>query len=259
MELIDTHAHLEDEQFAADLPSVLDRARAAGVATVVAIGTTLHTSRRVVQLARKNPMIRAAVGIHPHSLPSADPGDWDQIVQLATEPEVVAIGETGLDRTRDDCPFPIQLEYLTRHVQLARDQGLPLVIHCREAELDWLGFLSRAGLNAFAGVMHSFTGQAATAEQCIASGFHISFAGQLTYTNRKFDGLREVARAVPLDRLLVETDSPYLAPGPHRGQRNEPAFVELTARRLAELRGMNAGELAAATSRNARALFGLEA
>lgn len=259
MELVDTHAHLDAEQFATDLDAVIDRARASGVAAIIAVGTTLETSWQAVQLAKKYHSVRAAVGIHPNHVAEA-PRDLGLIIAYAKEPEVVAIGETGLDRFRDDAPFEQQLEYFGRQARLAFDRQLPLVIHCRDAEADLLRCLEEsAAARPLRGVMHSFTGTAATAARCVELGLHISFAGQITYTNRKFDALREVARLVPIDRLLVETDSPYLAPEPHRGQRNEPSFVQFTAQRLAELRGMSTDELASVTSANGRKLFRLPA
>jgi TatD DNase family protein len=256
MEYFDTHAHLDDEQFASDFDAVVQRARDAGVTAVLAVGTTLATSRRAVELARANAMIRAAVGIHPNYAAAAEAADWPAVCELARAPEVVAVGETGLDRFRNDTPFEIQLDYFQRHLELSVNRRLPVVIHSREAEADVLACLERASSDGpLAGIMHSFTGSAATAARSLELGMHISFAGQLTFTNRKFDALREVARCVPLDRLLVETDSPYLAPEPHRGERNEPAHVALTARRLAELRGMAAEQMALQTTANARKLF----
>jgi TatD DNase family protein len=259
MELVDTHAHLDDERFASDFDAVLARARDAGLATILAVGTTLETSRRAVELARASPMIRAAVGIHPNYAAAADPSEWSAVCELAGAPEVVAIGETGLDRFRNDTPFDTQLDYFRRHIELSIARRLPVVIHSRDAEADVLACLGQAAsAGPLAGIMHSFTGSAAVAARSIELGMHISFAGQLTFTNRKFDALREVARCVPLDRLLVETDSPYLAPEPHRGGRNEPAHVAITARRLAELRGMTPEELALHTTANARKLFRLQ-
>jgi TatD DNase family protein len=256
MELVDTHAHLDDEQFANDFDAVLDRAQAAGVAMILAVGTTAETSRRAVELARRTPLIRAAVGIHPNYVAARPRDEWEQIAPLAESPEVVAIGETGLDRFRNDTPFDEQLASFRDHLALSVAQRKPIVIHCREAEADVLSCLEEAArLGPLAGIMHSFTGTAATAARCVELGLHISFAGQLTFSNRKFDALREVARCLPADRLLVETDSPYLAPEPHRGQRNEPAYVVRTAQRLAELRGVEPAELAWLTSENARRLF----
>lgn len=254
--LIDTHAHLDDDRFRDDLPQVLERARSAGVERVVTIGTTAASSARSVELAMQHPLLAAAVGIQPNHVAEAAPGDWDTIVQLASQPGVVAIGETGLDLHWDYTPFPQQEDYFARHLQLAQARGFAIVIHCREAEADVVRMLreefDRRG--PIRGVMHSFTGDAATAQACLAMGLHMSFAGMVTYKNSQ--PLRDVACQVPADRLLVETDSPYLAPVPVRGRRNEPSFVKHTLECLAEVRQADAAELASQTTRNAWALFG---
>jgi TatD DNase family protein len=255
--LFDTHAHLFDDRFAADLPAVLDRAAAAGVERVIAIGIDAASSRACADLARRSPLVAAAVGIQPNHAAEAAPGDWDEIVRLAEAgPPVVAVGETGLDRYWDRTPFAVQEDYFARHLGLARRLGRPVVIHCRDAEADVVrvlrGEFDRHG--PVRGVMHSFTGDRATAEACLAVGLYLSFAGMVTYKTAA--DLRAVAAAVPAERLLVETDCPYLAPVPVRGKRNEPAFVAHTAAALAAERGVSAGELAEQTTRNARELFG---
>jgi TatD DNase family protein len=256
--LIDTHAHLFDGRFRADLPAVLDRAAAAGVGRVVCIGIDRDSNRDSVRLANAHPMLVAAVGLQPNGLAEVEPGDWDEVVRLAgAEPKVVAIGETGLDRYWDKAPFPLQEEYFARHMGLARRLGKPFVIHCREAEADTVRML-RAEFDRHGpirAVMHSFSGDLPTARACLEMGLYISFAGMLTYPNAQ--SLRDVAGEVPLDRLLVETDCPYLAPVPHRGKRNEPAYVAHTAAVLAEAKGVSAAEIGEVTTRNARALFGL--
>ena len=257
MNLIDTHAHLDDEQFRDDLPAVLERAVAAGVRQVVTIATTGASSKACVALAARHPELFATVGLQPNELARCPAGDWDEVVALATQPRVVALGETGLDRHWDYTPFPQQEDYFQRHLDLARKHGLPVVIHCREAEAEVVRMLradfDRHGL--VRGVMHSFTGDAATANCCLDMGLSISFAGMVTYKSAQ--GLREVAKSVPLERLLVETDSPYLAPVPMRGKRNEPAHVVHTAACLAGLHGVEVGVLAEHCTRNARALFKL--
>ena len=256
-ELIDTHAHLDDERFAADLPAVVERAAATGVSRIVVVATTAATSRICVDMAAQYDSLFATVGIQPNHVAEAAPGDWDEVVRLATAPKVVALGETGLDRYWDHTPFPQQEDYFARHLELARKHQLPVVIHCREAEADVVRML-RAEFDRHGpirGVMHSFTGDITTARDCLAMGLFISFAGMVTYKNAQ--PLRDVAKEVPLDRLLVETDSPYLAPVPQRGKRNEPAFVAHTAASLAESRGLTLAVIAEHTTRNARALFGL--
>jgi TatD DNase family protein len=255
--LLDTHAHLDDPQFNGDLAPVLDRARAAGVAGVVAVAITAPSSRACLELARAHPGVFAAAGIHPNSAAEAGPGDWDAVAALAADPQVAAVGETGLDRHRDFTPFAVQEDYFARHLALGRRLQKPVVIHCREAEADVLRMLredfDRHG--PVRGVMHSFTGDRSLAEACLAMGLYLSFAGMLTYKNA--GALREVAAGLPPDRLLVETDSPYLAPVPVRGRRNEPAFVAHTAACLAGLHGLAPETLADQTTANARALFGL--
>ncbi|WP_406700232.1 TatD family hydrolase [Singulisphaera sp. Ch08] len=252
--LIDTHAHLEDPRLRGDLPAVLERARNAGVCQIVAIGTTANDSESVAAIAREHEGVFAAVGIHPNDAFEATPEDWQRVLALLESPNVVALGETGLDRHWDRTPFAQQQEWFDRHLKLGLESGLPLVIHCRESQQDLIAQLNRfkAPVN---GVLHSFTGSWEDAQAFLDLGLHISFAGMVTFTNRTLDSLREVAARVPLDRLLVETDSPYLTPHPHRGSTNEPARVTFTAERLAQVHGLSLLELAQITTFNARRLF----
>jgi TatD DNase family protein len=254
--LIDTHAHLEESRLRDDLKGVLERARAEGVVRVVAIGTTAADSAEVCAIARAHAEVSAAVGIHPNHGADARPGDWERIEELAERPEVVALGETGLDRYRDHTPFAVQQEWFARHLELGRRRGLPVVIHCRQSERDIIEQLGRSD-PPIRGVLHSFTGTWDDARAFLDLGLYLSFAGMLTFTNRSLDALREVAARVPEDRLLVETDSPYLSPHPHRGATNEPGRVRLTAERLAEVRGVTLAEVARLTTENARRLFRL--
>jgi TatD DNase family protein len=208
-----------------------------------------------VALAARFPRVKAVVGIQPNHVAEAGPTDWDEVVMLAeTAANVVGVGESGLDRYWDRAPFPLQEDYFVRHLELACRLNKPIVIHCREAEADVVRVLRAFG-GPIRGVMHSFSGDAATAEACLEMGLHVSFAGMVTYKNA--EALRKVAATVPLDKLLVETDSPYLAPVPVRGKRNEPAFVRHTAECVAKGKGVSADELCEATTRNARELFGL--
>jgi TatD DNase family protein len=255
--LIDTHSHLFDDRFAKDLPAVLKRAAEAGLERVVCLGIDLESSRASVEIANKHPIVVAAVGIQPNHAAEAKPGDWDEIVKLAeSEPRVVAIGETGLDRYWDRAPFALQEEYFSRHIELARRRDKPFVIHCRDAEADVVRVLrTQSAKGQLRAVMHSFSGDLATAKECLEMGLHISFAGMVTYPTAQT--LRDVAKEVPLDRLLVETDCPYLAPQPVRGKRNEPAFVAHTAALLAQVKGVSVAELEQHTTRNAKTLFGL--
>jgi TatD DNase family protein len=256
-EYVDTHAHLDDERFQADLSAVLERAAGAGVHRTVTIATTAPSSVAAVALAAKYAALWASVGIQPNHVAEAGPNDWDEVCRLVTSPRVVATGETGLDRYWKHTPFDQQEDYFARHLNLARRQGLAVVIHCREAEADVVRMLKedfdRHG--PVRGVMHSFTGDAATARACLDMGLYISFAGMVTYKNA--ETLRDVARNIPLGRLLIETDSPYLAPVPVRGQRNEPGHVIHIASCLATTLGVDVSVIAEHTTRNARALFGM--
>lgn len=254
--LIDTHAHLADDRLAGQLPQVLDRARAAGVAAVVAVGTTAGDSRVVLELARGRSGVFPTVGIHPNHAAEAAPGDWGRLVALAADPAVVAIGETGLDRYWDHTPFPVQRDYFDRHIELAEARGLPIIIHSRDCLGDIIEQLGRLN-RPVRGVLHSFTGNREEAQALLALGLHLSFAGMITFANKSLDPLREAAAEIPADRLLVETDSPYLSPHPFRGKTNEPARVVHTAARLAELRGVSPETIRDQTTANARALFGL--
>src|SRR5436190_5550725 len=256
--LIDTHAHLFDDRFRKDLAAVLERAAAGGVERVVCLGIDRESSLESVRIANTHPLVVAAVGIQPNHAAEAKPGEWEEIVRLAeTEPRVMAIGETGLDRYWDRAPFALQEEFFARHIDLARRLGKPFVIHCRQAEADVVKALRAefARHGPIRAVMHSFSGDLGTAKACLEMGLYVSFAGMLTYP--KAQDLRDVAQQVPLDRLLVETDCPYLAPQPVRGQRNEPGYVAHTAALLAEVKGLPVAEIEEHTTRNARALFGL--
>lgn len=254
--LIDTHAHLDEEAFDPDRDDVVTRAIDAGVARIVTIGTTAPTSLRAVEIAGQYPSVFAAVGIQPNYAAQAKAGDWEEIEHLARSPKVIAIGETGLDRYWDYAPFDVQIDYFQRHLRLAREVDLPFVVHCREAEADVVAQLRLATVaGPLRGVMHSFTGDLETARACLDMGLYISFAGMVTF--KKSQALREVAMQIPVDRILVETDSPYLAPQPFRGKRNEPAWVRATANNLAELRGVATDDFSRQTTENACRLFRL--
>ncbi|MCC6509303.1 MAG: TatD family hydrolase [Pirellulaceae bacterium] len=255
--IIDTHAHLTDESLSGQLESVLTEAQGVGVTGVLAVATNLATSHACLELAQKYAGVRASVGIHPNYCAEAQPDDFAAISQLADQPRVAAIGETGLDRHWDDSPWDMQVASFRQHIALARHVSRPLIIHtrdCAEETLELLRSETRAG-GAFRAVMHSFTGPQAVADGCLELGLYISFAGMLTYKNAA--DLRAIAQTIPADRVLVETDCPYLTPHPFRGQRpNRPALVVHTLACLAEVRGVSVAELAAQTSRNAQQLFG---
>ncbi|WP_437206580.1 TatD family hydrolase [Planctomicrobium sp. SH664] len=254
--LIDTHAHLDEQSFEADLTEVLERARAQGVESIFTIGVTRESSQAALLLAKQHPQLRAVVGIQPNYVAQAREDDFEIIAALASDPHVVAVGETGLDRYWDSSPIELQRDYFHRHVELSRQVNKPFIVHCRDADEDVVALLQEeAGNGPLVGVMHSFCGSLETAEACLQLGLMISFAGMLTFKSNQ--QLRDVAKAIPLDRLLVETDSPYLAPVPMRGKRNEPAHVVHTARCLAEVHGMALEDLARQTTANTRRLFGL--
>lgn len=254
--LVDTHAHLADDAFAADRRAVIDRAGAAGVAAIIVMGCDAASSAAAVELAAGHPSVYSAVGIHPNDCAEVAADEWDRVVALCDRPRVVAVGETGLDRHWNRAPFDMQRDYFDRHIRLAQERNLPFVVHTRECDADALAMLREArSRGPLRGVMHSFTGSLETAAECVALGMHISFAGMVTF--KKSDTLRAVAVSIPADRILVETDSPYLAPEPFRGKRNEPANVVHTATLLAAARGVGFAEFAAQTTENARRLFNL--
>jgi TatD DNase family protein len=240
---VDTHAHLMDSAFDADLPQTLQRARHAGLGAIVVVGYDLRSSRAAVEIARGSPLLAAAVGIHPNSAADHSLADFDAIAALARDPEVVAIGETGLDYYRDFTPHARQREALDWHLRLAAERELPVIVHNRQADDDVADALTSASRGSAPGVLHCFSSTRTTyLERMLAAGYFVSFAGPLTYKSAA--DLRAIAAQVPLDRLLVETDCPYLAPTPHRGERNEPAFVVDTARELARVLGVALEELA---------------
>ena len=255
MNLFDTHAHLDEEAFQDNQADLVERAQQAGVSTIITVATTLSSSRRCLEIASRFERVFPSVGIQPNYCAEASSDDWDQIVQLAQSSEVVALGETGLDRYWDYTPFAQQQDYFDRHLQLSQQLQLPFIVHMRECGEDILQMLREARQRGpLQGVMHSFTGDAALARQCLDLGLYISFAGMVTF--KKSIELRAVAAEIPDDRLLLETDAPYLSPHPHRGQRpNEPALLIHTATCLAEAREVSLETLAQQTTTNASTLF----
>lgn len=251
MSLTDSHCHLDDARFDADRDAVLERAVAAGVTRILAVGTgdgppDLEAG---IRLAERYPFLVASVGVHPHDAAKATPETFDRLAALARHPKVVAIGEIGLDYHYNFAPPERQREVFAEQLRLAAAAAKPVIIHTREAWEDTMNLLEEYSKGAHSGgIMHCFSGGPEQARRALALGFHLSFAGVVTFP--KAERLREAARQVPLDRLLIETDAPYLAPVPHRGKRNEPAFVVETARRLAELREEPFETLARATTQN---------
>lgn len=287
--LVDTHAHVNLDEFQDDLSNLITRSRQGVFPPVrgkqVANGTIhpfmsglicpavdLQTSKRAVELARRYSFIFAALGVHPNHTPQLQEGEWDEIVRLVDEetrsvnqskPIVVALGETGLDRYWDDAPFELQLQYFLKTLELGKEKKLPVIIHSREANEDLDSILQDYYGNCArdwpVGVVHSFSGTLEQAQRMIDLGFYLGFGGFVTYTNKKFADLWEVAKAIPLDRILLETDSPFLTPHPLRGKidRNEPLLTAFVARRIAELRDLSTVEIARATRQNAINLFRL--
>jgi len=250
--VFDSHCHLTDEAFAGEVGAVLARARAAGVRGVVTIAADASDARRALTLARGHPDVWASAGIHPHVAGAAGPQDLKAIRELLSDPKVVAVGETGLDYHYDNSPRGLQQECFAWHLERAAEFGKPAVVHSREADADTAALIA-AGHGA-PGILHCFSGGAELLRAGLDAGWYISFAGPVTF--KRF-AAAELLRAVPDDRLLVETDSPYLAPVPYRGKRNEPALLRHTCEAVAQLRGVALAELLAQVECNARACYGL--
>ncbi|HHX73688.1 MAG TPA: TatD family hydrolase [Firmicutes bacterium] len=256
MNLTDSHAHLTDGRFREDYAQVLERARAAGVTTIINVGYDLASSAAACELAAKTEGLYAAVGIHPHEASCYTEETARRLRELATHPKVVALGEIGLDYYYNHSPRHVQQDVFRKQLRLARELCLPVIIHDRDAHGDIYRILCAEKAQEIGGVMHCFSGDTNFAVNCLQLGFYLSLAGPVTFKNA--GELPAVARMVPPERLLIETDAPYLAPVPYRGKRNEPAFVRLVAEKIAALRGMEPGEVAELTSRNARAVFSLD-
>lgn len=250
--LFDSHAHLDDERFDDDREEVIARALAGGLCGMINPGACMESSARAVSLAQAQPAVYAAVGIHPHDAAAAKEEDYLQLARWAQLPKVVAIGEIGLDYHYDLSPRPVQQEVFVRHLDLARQCGLPVILHDREAHGDMLRLVKREG-KGLRGVFHCFSGSAEMAREVLELGFYLSVGGTLTF--RKAAKLPQIVREMPLERLLLETDSPYLTPEPYRGRRNEPVHVRLVAEKVAQLRGLSWEEVARQTTANVRRCF----
>jgi TatD DNase family protein len=255
--ILDAHCHLADPRLYPDLDGALARAADAAVGTIVAVGAidTIETDRLTVEIAERHPRVFAAVGVHPHNAVDCDEPRIAALAALARSPKVVAIGETGLDFHYMHSPANAQERALRRHLELARALDRPVMIHCRDAERRLCEIVRETGLPPAGGMIHCFTGDADAAREFVELDFYVSFSGILTF--RKADALRAAARLVPEDRLLIETDAPYLAPEPYRGRSNEPAYVRRTFEAMVALRGADASALAARLCDNAARLFRL--
>jgi TatD DNase family protein len=255
--LFDTHTHLDDARYQDDRDAMVERAHAAGVDACVTIGCDLTTSRSAVALADCYPTVYASIGVHPHEVKHISDGWYDEFRRLAKHTKVVAYGEIGLDYHYNHSDPEEQRERFREQIQLAHELRLPVIIHTREAQEDTIAILKEERAQDIGGVFHCFSGDAWLAKRALELGFYVSFSGILTFQNATI--LREIAKTVPLDRLLIETDCPYLTPVPHRGKRNEPAFVALVAQQLALLRDdepeMSVETIGELTTSNAKRLF----
>jgi TatD DNase family protein len=253
--VIDTHCHLADAKFRGDVEAVIERATEAGVSQLMSVGAIgpIENDRLTVEIAERHENVFAAVGVHPHDAKDCSPERISQLRELAASKKVVAIGETGLDFFYMHSPREAQEASLRSHLALADELGLPIVIHCRDGEERLVEIMRETGLPRRGGVIHCFTGNASAAREFLALGFYISFSGILTFKNSA--PIREAAAIVPDDRVMVETDAPYLAPEPYRGKRNEPAYVQRTLELLANVRGVDAAILGAQVVANAARLF----
>lgn len=252
--LVDSHCHLEFPEFAPERDSVIARARAAGVGHMLTISTRVRRFDEIASIAEEHDDVSCSLGTHPHQAEEEADITTAQLLEIARHPKVVGIGETGLDYYYDNSPRELQQEAYRRHIRAAMELGLPLIVHTRDAEDDTMRLLrEEAGGGKISGVLHCFSSSRQLADDALEFGLHISFSGIVTF--KKSEELRDTAKSVPLDRILVETDAPFLAPVPKRGQRNEPAFVVHTAQVLAELHGIAPAALASRSSENFFSLF----
>jgi TatD DNase family protein len=258
MELVDSHAHIDFPQFAEDREAMLERARAAGVTTLLAIGSGPGPEKMDCALpyADQYEWIYATVGVHPHEAKQVGPEHLQELARLAKHPKVIAWGEIGLDYFYDHSPRDVQERVFREQMTLAEEAKLPIIIHCRDAWPDCLRLIEEAwSPTGLGGILHCFTGTLDEARRGLDAGFMISFAGNSTYP--KTQNIRDVARDIPMDRMLIETDAPFLAPQPYRGKRNEPAYVAEVARTLASVRNLSPEEVAESTAANFRRFFRL--
>ncbi|MBP2645454.1 MAG: ycfH [Firmicutes bacterium] len=253
--LFDSHAHVDDRRFKDDQDEVVSRAKEAGVTAFINVGADMFSSARSIAIAEKYESVYAAVGVHPHDAKDIRDEDYDKLATWSKHPKVVAIGEIGLDYHYDYSPRDIQQAVFIRQLALACKLQKPVILHDRESQGDLMAIV-KEHCQGMTGVFHCFSGSTEMARQVLAMGFYISLAGPVTFTNA--NKLKAVAQEVPLDRLLVETDSPYLTPHPNRGKRNEPAYVRLVAEEVARLRGITLEELAEATTANVKRLFSIK-
>lgn len=251
--LVDSHAHLDFKDFDQDREKVLERAENRGLKLIINIGCDLQSSQKSIKLAEKYPMIYASVGIHPHEAAKVPPDYLQLLREMAAHPRVVAIGEIGLDFFRNRSPQAVQEKVFQEQLQLAREVNLPVVLHDRDAHAEMMAILEAVGLPSAGGVMHCFSGDLSLAKKSVEMGLYISIAGPVTYPRNKVLG--QVAATVPSNRLLIETDAPFLTPTPLRGKRNEPGYVAFTAEKVAALRGTTGKNIGRICLENTRRLF----
>jgi len=254
--LIDSHCHLDSEKFELDLEQVIQRAQENGVLQFVTIGTDFQSSQQALTLSKRFPGIYASVGFHPHEVKNLNSERFLEVSRLTDHPNVVAIGETGLDYFYKHSSPEQQIRWFREHIRLARTQKLPLVIHSRDAKEETLLILEEEKAFEVGGVLHCFTGDQDMANRGMALGFYISFSGIVTFS--KATEVQEVVRKTPMDKILIETDCPFLAPVPFRGKRNEPVYIRSVAKKIAELKKMTLEEISMATSNNSQKLFGIK-
>ncbi|WP_342442130.1 TatD family hydrolase [Lysinibacillus sp. FSL K6-0075] len=253
---IDTHVHLNADRYEEDLQEVIDRALEAKVERMVVIGFDRKTIERTMQLIEQYDFVYGVIGWHPVDAIDCTQQDLEWIEELASHPKIVGIGEIGLDYYWDKSPKDVQQALFRKQIQLAQKINLPIIIHNRDATGDVVQILREENAASVGGVMHCFSGSVETARECIAMNFMISLGGPVTFKNARLP--KEVATEIPLEHLMIETDAPYLAPHPHRGKRNEPAFVPLVAEEIARLKGLTIEEIAQATTANAKKFFGID-
>ncbi len=253
--LIDSHAHLDGGQFANDLNETVERATANGISHILTIGCDLESSAASITVAEQFEQIYAAVGVHPHDATEINDNALQKLKAMLDHPKVVALGEIGLDYYRDRSPRDIQREAFRQQIRLADETGKPIIVHDRDAHAEVIEILHEESAEKTGGVLHCFSGDLEMAKQCLDLGFYLSFTGTITYP--KNNAIREIIKAIPIDRMLVETDCPYLSPQKFRGKRNEPAYVRYTAEKMAEIKGLTIADVARVTSRNCHDLFGI--
>lgn len=251
--LFDTHAHIEDRRFEKDYEEMIQRAKDVGVNYILNVGCSEKEIEKVIIAAEKYPAVYAAIGLHPNNAKHESEKLWQRIYELGQHPKVLALGEMGLDYYRDNSPKDIQKRVFIKQIGMAKELNKPIIVHDREAHQDCFDIVKAEGAKEVGGVFHTYSGSIEMAKEIMKENFYISVAGPVTFKNA--NRLLDVAKFIPLDRLLIETDCPYLTPHPHRGERNEPAYVRFVAEKIAELKGISFEEVAQASLENAKKLF----